>query len=346
DECTIHGNAKEQAGWYPRDRGRSGYDTTSIPRKTIAVASKKLIRKTLEQLDNGTNNEKIEASPGPSTPITNPTNFQPLNQLVESDDEEEVRQDNERLIHKLEVILDALHGAAVDDPHNTNLYTNIGILTLRRAERIRARENLQHLRQLYYNKEEHEERDPDDIRIQETLTTTESGEDSPYDSDEPRDVARRRARDEITWKALPEDQDSETEEAPEGIIQITLDNDDQEVEFYGVESHRGQEERLHMWTTREFTSAETAIVKPNPCFPMRCLHNLNMDWQDCQNDQCQVHYIPKARMWRRKQLQDKKGTKFSPPTLRIRDTLKKGGVVKYPNNDGTYTERRQKQSKN
>ncbi|KAF6784757.1 reverse transcriptase domain protein, partial [Colletotrichum musicola] len=351
DECTIHEDSKEQAGWYPRDTERSGYDTTNLPKKTLAISYKapnqKLARKAIEQLDSMAQ----ETTSGPSD----------AQALVPHTDEQEVRKDNERLIQKLDIILDVLHNAAIEKPNDFNLYTNIGILTLRRAERIRARGDLAKLRQLYYEPEEREE---GDVCTNEKQTNVGTDDESPYDSDEPRDVARRRARNENFGRVRPEDPNSEAEEEQpekgrqeEGIIDVSLTDDNQEIEFYGVGPHRRQEnqfpavmigdhdwldvthprhkdifwchcmndqcpqhladktetgfyprrakleaitrihsnDNLYLWTISEFTNPETILMKPNPRFPMKCLHDLNMDWQDCKKDQCQVHYIPKAR---------------------------------------------------
>lgn len=364
-----------------------------IPKKTLAVAYKaphrKLDRKAREQLD----------SMGPRQAyydLTTPS-------------DEEVRHENERIIQKLNELIEGLRYAADMEPDEDHAEHARTLLT-RRNERMAARANLPELRRLNAENAERE-------RTMAYPMTQEIGQesDTPYDSDEPRDVARRRAQNEITWGARPDTQDSDSEEEPlmqkkerKNLLHIPLNDDQQRILFYGTdpvrktgrwlpkhmpgdhewlntlhEKHRNvfwsqcledecQEhlaekidsrffprrkkeaprrniylaEELHMWTIREFKGTEEAVFGPNPRFPMRCLHDDNMNWSECYIDQCQVHYVEKARTFRRKRLQEEKGTSFAPPVLNIKNTLERGGTVKYPNGDGTYTERRLKQSKN
>ncbi|KAK1445280.1 hypothetical protein CMEL01_16823 [Colletotrichum melonis] len=186
---------------------------------------------------------------------------------------------------------------------------------------------------------------------------------SPYDSDEPRDVARRRAQMEIDHKAPPsvDDTSSEEDDDEPRCKHIHPFEDDQIVQFYGTGERKKVamtphtdkdhslldpedpfhkelfwaeclddkclqhlaykqdsrfyprrrdnkpikdiyvEDQLPSWTLLSFDDSDKATFGPDPSFPMKCLNSEYMEWEDCRHDQCQIHYIGKAKAWREHQ---------------------------------------------
>ncbi|KAK0367757.1 hypothetical protein CLIM01_14886 [Colletotrichum limetticola] len=186
---------------------------------------------------------------------------------------------------------------------------------------------------------------------------------SPYDSDEPRDVARRRAQMEIDHKAPPsvDDTSSEEDDDEPRCKHIYPLEDDQAVQFYGTGERKKVamtphtdkdhslldpedpfhkelfwaeclddkclrhlaykqdsrfyprrrdnkpikdiyvEDQLPSWTLLSFDGDDKATFGPDPSFPMKCLNSEYMEWEDCRHDQCQVHYVGKAKAWRERQ---------------------------------------------
>ncbi|KAK1837809.1 hypothetical protein CCHR01_19570 [Colletotrichum chrysophilum] len=81
--------------------------------------------------------------------------------------------------------------------------------------------------------------------------------------------------------------------------------------------------------TMVFFEDNVATFQPSPQFPMRCQHDNNMKWDECQQDECQVHYQEKARAWRIM----KDGPR--PPQIRIRENSvtkarREGKQITYP----------------
>ncbi|KAF4419975.1 hypothetical protein CFRS1_v015661 [Colletotrichum fructicola] len=226
------------------------------------------------------------------------------------------------------------------------------------------------------------------------------GESSPYDSDEPRDVAQQRAQTEITYGFTPSVDDSSSEEEPddqENRIkqllkhqEIDMLQDKQQRHFYGTSANQRDRDytpqlhtedhpalrsnhRLHQtlfwpqcfhdrckehmgekhdyqfyprrhndepireiystsamigWTMVLFED-NLAVFRPSPQFPMRRQHDNDMKWDECQQDECQVHYQEKARAWRVM----KNGPR--PPQVKIRENSltkarREGKQITYP----------------
>ncbi|EQB43072.1 hypothetical protein CGLO_18341 [Colletotrichum gloeosporioides Cg-14] len=355
DDCRIHLEDKEMSGHYPRDSnpGRSGYDMTTPDTRprTLAMmhtSNSKIQRKTREQLDEMLRIQQLQPIPGSTPKTTNnqgQTNYELLNRTTRTTPEEQTREESD------------------DEP-------------------------------------DHQYDPLEEQRLFELTNNWTFGEEegSPYDSDEPRDVARQRAQAEIAYGLTPSvddtssEEESEKDDTPERIAhkQINPYNDEQFIELYGVpnagpkthhtpqlqtedhpylritdpnhrhlfwaqcffdhcEIHMGDKYDHHfqprqyddsplrnVYTTHTLTGWELrkfdgniATFTPSRQFPMECLHNKRMKWDECQRDECQIHYKEKARAWRIA----KNGPR--PPQVRYRENSltkarRKGKQITYP----------------
>ncbi|KAF4474589.1 Retrotransposon-derived protein PEG10 [Colletotrichum fructicola Nara gc5] len=167
------------------------------------------------------------------------------------------------------------------------------MLRIQRLEPITSHEDTRQTRLRQQESEEEPEHQHDPLTEQQLLSMTSNwtfgeGESSPYDSDEPRDVAQQRTQTEITYGFTPSVDDSSSEEEPddqENRIkqllkhqEIDMLQDKQQRHFYGTSANQ----RDRDYTPQLHTEDHPAL---------RSNHRLHQTlfWPQCFHDRCKEH---------------------------------------------------------
>ncbi|KAL0942645.1 uncharacterized protein CTRU02_200531 [Colletotrichum truncatum] len=146
-----------------------------------------------------------------------------------------------------------------------------------------------------FENEEDSDKEPeyqhDPLTEQQILSLTSNwtfgeGEDLPYDSDEPRDVARQRAQTEIAYRLTPSVDDTSSEEEPEkdntperiAHKQVNQHDDEQFIELYGV---------LNMGPRTHYTPQ--LRIEDHPYLRITDLSHRYLFWAQCFFDHCETH---------------------------------------------------------
>ncbi|EXF75784.1 hypothetical protein CFIO01_13745 [Colletotrichum fioriniae PJ7] len=323
DNCLTHQDSKEQTGWYPKkpkNNGRSGYDTTQPPIKTLAVATKKEAIPvhrpcTLEEnnaeciatLSQICENIREKAKTDPIMEDTLRLLEERIKQRLLANTREQLLKFEERGPDTEEIMGNLVHMARQNYDQgqspkhrrtNSKEIPTKSICMMRREDGDKKfiRKVKEQLRDLSREDRIKTIKKPDldfeevdgkiDFRLDEEPHAGHSnltfGEESPYDSDEPHDVARRRAQTEISHGSYPSIDDTSSEEDSDKGRHKNIDplDDEQTLQFYGT----GEPKKVPM-TPR--VKGDSSLLNTKDVF------HKELFWAECLDDKCLWHLSPK-----------------------------------------------------
>ncbi|KAK7433462.1 hypothetical protein Landi51_13911, partial [Colletotrichum acutatum] len=285
DNCLAHQDSKEQTGWYPRAPPRTKtlamtqkQDTTQQP-STLEDRNKKCIQ-TLSMAY-----EAVRAQPNdfPKRAQTLAVVGGRLQQRMAARGEKDLLQlENEIPAQEVQIPTKSICMMRREDGDKKFIRkVKEQLQDLSREDRIEV------LKRPTLDFEVTNE-GRIDFRIKEneieigTSSYHFNEEESPYDSDEPRDVARRRAQMEIDHKAPPSVDDTSSEEGDDEprCKNIHPFRDDQVVQFYGT----GERKKIVM---TPHTDKDHSLLDPEDPF------HKELFWAECLDDKCLWHLAPK-----------------------------------------------------
>ncbi|KAF5502321.1 Retrotransposon-derived protein PEG10 [Colletotrichum aenigma] len=360
DNCRIHLEDKEMSGHYPRDSnpGRSGYDMT-IPDtrpRTLAMmhsSNSKVARKPVEQLNEMLRIQRLE-------PITSRMTSQQLHhekqqiqkemELIQQEDDRQVRlyqqqESEEEPEHQHDPLMEQqLLSMTNNWTFGEGESSSYDSDEPRDVARQRAQTEITY--GFTPSVDDSSSEEPDDqegrtkqlLRYQEIDTlqdkqqrhfygTSAAQRDRGYapqlhTEDHPALRSNHRLHRTLFWSQCFHDKCKEHIGEKHDYQFYPRRHDDEPIhEIYSTSVMIG-------WTMVLFED-NLAVFRPSPQFPMRCQHDDSMKWDECQQDECQVHYQEKARTWRIA----KNGPR--PPQVRIRENSlakarREGKQITYP----------------
>ncbi|KAF5519208.1 Retrotransposon-derived protein PEG10 [Colletotrichum aenigma] len=361
DNCRIHLEDKEMSGHYPRDSnpGRSGYDVT-IPDtrpRTLAMmhsSNSKVARKPVEQLNEMLRIQRLE-------PIIPRMTRQQLHyeeqqiqkemELIQQEDDRQVRlyqqqESEEEPEHQHDPLMEQqLLSMTNNWTFGEEESSSYDSDKPRDVARQRAQTEMTYgFTPSMDDSSSEEEPDDQEGRIKQLLRyqkidmlqdkqqrhfygTSAAQRDRSYTpqlhtEDHPALRSNHRLHRTLFWPQCFHDKCKEHMGEKHDYQFYPRRHDDEPIhEIYSTSVMIG-------WTM-VLVEDNLAVFRPSPQFPMRCQHDDSMKWDECQQDECQVHYQEKARTWRIA----KNGPR--PPQVRTRENSlakarREGKRITYP----------------